>query len=259
MWEESILAGAIPVDTPPPKEDEMMKPSRKQLESLIRNKQPNANKLNVQFVSRGWMKYGEFESKIKKELGINENELQKLLVDYHYMYTLPFPRFRSVYDNYETWSAEQAIDTKNEYFPKGDSINKGFMDYRMPTVTGHVTKWVSPAGYESIKEMLGRHIGNDGKLLKSVKTKKTNKVSKSTVPKENVSTPKLPMLMNWVVNLDEGSYLVVFNWHKSEIVYSGYIHDITMNILKLPILCASLFNYDEGYMLVYTPDLRKEE
>ena len=232
-----------------------MKPSRKQLENLVRHNTITANALNENLKAKGWMKYGEFESKIKKELGINGNQLKKLMVEYHYMYTLPFPRFRPMYDTYEIWSAEQAIDTKNEYFPTGDSINKGFMDYRMPTVTGHVTKWVSPAGYESIKEVLGCHIGDDGKVLKC---EENTKVPEPAVPKEHVSIQKPAMLLNWIADLDEGSYLVVFNWDKSEVVYSGYIHDITMRILKLPVFSVSVFSYDEGYMLVYSPDNRKD-
>ena len=263
MWEESILAGAIPADTPPPKEDKNMKPTRKQLENLVRNAHISANKLNAQLVSKGWMKYGEFESKIKKELGIDGNTLKKLMVDYHYMHTLPFPRFRPVYDNYETWEAEQMVDTKNEYFPTGDSINKGFMDYRMPTVTGHVTKWVSPAGYESIKEVLGCHIKGksiDGKskVLKIDKTKETNKVTKPSVPKEHVSIQKPAMLMDWIADLDENSHLVVFNWSKSEVAYSGYIRDITLSILKLPVFSVSVFSYEGSYMLVYMPEPRKD-
>ena len=91
----------------------MKKPTKEQLKGLVRNEHISANRLNTQLQSKGWMKYGEFESKIKKELGINGNELKKLMVEYHYLYTLPFPRFRPIMDNYETINKNVTINPNN--------------------------------------------------------------------------------------------------------------------------------------------------
>ena len=122
------------------------------------------------------------------------------------------------------------------------------MEYRMPTVTGHMTKWISPVGHKAIVDLLENQVD-------------TKPLVDSPIDEviEGVVEPECNTLWNWFEKLklsDTSKVLIVeVSPDQTQMLYSGEMGDIPMSLAKITVHHAVVHTYDNWTVLLYSPQV----